>query len=73
MPQTRHRFRTKNPDFPSKVKLLLLERIPMQNVLIQNKETVLDINAPFMPFGNAPKRGDAFYIGSNDLADSYLN
>jgi len=38
----------------------------LKNIIIQNNQSVLDINSPFQPFTQNPGVGDDFYIGSHE-------
>ncbi len=46
---------------------LWVEVTGMQNHILQNDNTILDSNKPFMPFGNQPLTGSSFYIGNNEV------
>ena len=39
----------------------------LKNVIVQNDESVQDVNAPIYPFGTRPRVGASFYIGSKEL------
>lgn len=39
----------------------------LKNFIVQNDESVQDVNVPIYPFGTRPKVGASFYIGSKEL------
>lgn len=39
----------------------------VRNVVVQNDENVLDVNAPLIAFGVRPKVGSSFFIGSKEI------
>ena len=39
----------------------------VKNLLVQNEESLQDVNNPFFPFGTRPKVGAEFYIGSKEV------
>ncbi|HKR05790.1 MAG TPA: hypothetical protein VJY62_14240, partial [Bacteroidia bacterium] len=39
----------------------------VKNIIVQNDESVQDVNAPILPFGNRPKVGASFYIGNKEI------
>jgi hypothetical protein len=50
----------------------------VKNLLVQNDESVQDVNAPIFAFGARPKVGASFYIGSKEIfsknwQDIYVN
>jgi hypothetical protein len=50
----------------------------VKNLLVQNEESLQDVNSPILPFGTRPKVGAEFYIGSKEVfsknwEEAYLN
>ena len=39
----------------------------LKNLIVQNDESVQDVNGPVYPFGTRPKVGASFYIGSKEI------
>lgn len=39
----------------------------LKNLIVQNDESVQNVNAPIYPFGTRPRVGASFYIGSKEL------
>ena len=39
----------------------------LKNLIVQNDESVQDVNRPIYPFGTRPKVGASFYVGSKEL------
>lgn len=39
----------------------------LKNLIVQNDESVQDVNRPIYPFGSRPKVGASFYVGSKEL------
>ena len=39
----------------------------MKNLIVQNEESLQDVNKPILPFGARPKVGAEFYIGNKEL------
>lgn len=39
----------------------------VKNLLVQNEESLQDVNNPILPFGTRPKVGAEFYIGSKEV------
>ena len=39
----------------------------LKNLIVQNEESLQDVNSPILPFGPRPKIGAEFYIGSKEL------
>ncbi len=39
----------------------------VKNVVVQNDENVLDVNAPLVALGVRPKLGSSFFIGSKEI------
>lgn len=39
----------------------------VKQLIVQNDESVQDVNAPMFPFGSRPRVGASFYIGSKEL------
>lgn len=39
----------------------------LKNFIVQNDESVQDVNNPVYPFGTGPKVGSSFYIGSKEI------
>lgn len=39
----------------------------LKNIIVQNEESVQDVNGPIFPFGTRPRVGASFYIGSKEL------
>lgn len=39
----------------------------MRNLIVQNENSLQDVNSPILPFGPRPKIGSEFYIGNKEL------
>lgn len=39
----------------------------LKNLVVQNDDSVQDVNSPIFPFGTRPKVGASFYVGSKEL------
>lgn len=39
----------------------------VRNLIVQNDESVQDVNSPILPFGVRPKVGASFYVGSKEV------
>ncbi|MDX2070791.1 MAG: hypothetical protein SFV55_20345 [Haliscomenobacter sp.] len=39
----------------------------VKNLIVQNEESLQDVNSPILPFGTRPKLGSTFYIGSKEI------
>lgn len=39
----------------------------VKNLIVQNEDSLQDVNSPIMPFGSRPKVGAEFYIGSKEV------
>ncbi len=44
-----------------------VEVIGITNLIIQNKNGLVDINKPFLPFGSDPSAGNSLYFGSKEI------
>jgi len=56
-----------NPNDHSDETQIMVSVCGLKNIIVQNDESVMDVNAPVIPFGARPKIGSNFYIGSEEI------